>query len=575
MADQATPRSRRGESVLILLGISSLDKESTVAILRDGVLTFALSEERLTREKQQGGFPHRSLEAALAFERLAPEQIDAVAYPFLSGGDESRLILGCLARGAAGLPRALMRHPGSSLRHLYYFGRWSGKAILDHRRYHRELEAGLRRYGLHGKLRRIEHHEAHASSAYFASGFARALILTVDAYGSGLTTTLSLGEAGTIRRIHSVRFPHSMGMFYAQVTKALGFVPDRHEGKILGLAAYGKAGRLGAEVRARFIERGGTFEAPWLFDRLYVRGLARNHPREDLAAAWQENLERVLVRYVAHHLQAHRVDCVALAGGVAANVKLNQRIAETPGVSRVFVYPAMNDSGTAAGAALTVQASLAPLRPARLRDVFLGPAFTNGDVEAALAGRGLVTRRMADPGDEIGDLLARGKTVARCAGRMEYGPRALGNRSILYQAVDPRANQWLNEKLKRTEFMPFAPATLIEHAGRCYRNLDVAADAARFMTITYDCTDFMKQASPAAVHVDGTARPQLVDADTNPSFHAILTAYHRRTGIPSVLNTSFNIHEEPIVCSPADAVATFLSGDLDCLALGDLLVSRT
>ena len=468
-----------------------------------------------------------------------------------------------------------MRHPGSSLRHLYYFGRWSGKAIFDHRRYHRELEAGLRRYGLHGKLRRIEHHEAHASSAYFASGFARALILTVDAYGSGLTTTLSLGEAGTIRRIHSVRFPHSMGMFYAQVTKALGFVPDRHEGKILGLAAYGKPGRLGAEVRARFIERDGSFEAPWLFDRRYVRGLVRQHPREDLAAAWQENLEGVLVRYVAHHLEAHRVDCVALAGGVAANVKLNQRIAETPGVSRVFVYPAMNDSGTAAGAAMTVQASLAALRPARLRDVFLGPAFTDGDVEAALAGRGLVTRRMADPGDEIGDLLARGKTVARCAGRMEYGPRALGNRSILYQAVDPRANQWLNEKLRRTEFMPFAPATLIEHAGRCYRNLDVAADAARFMTITYDCTDFMKQASPAAVHVDGTARPQLVDADTNPAFHAILAAYHRRTGIPSVLNTSFNIHEEPIVCSPADAVATFLSGDLDYLALGDLLVSRS
>ena len=447
--------------------------------------------------------------------------------------------------------------------------------MFDHRRYHSELEAGLRRYGLHGKLRRVEHHEAHASSAYFASGFARALILTVDAYGSGLTTTLSLGEAGTIRRIHAVRFPHSMGMFYAQVTKALGFVPDRHEGKILGLAAYGKPGRLGAEVRARFIERDGTFEAPWLFDRRYVRGLARNHPREDLAAAWQENLEGVLVRYVAHHLQAHRVDCVALAGGVAANVKLNQRIAETPGVSRVFVYPAMNDSGTAAGAALTVQASLAALRPARLRDVFLGPAFTDGDVEAALAGRGLVTRRMADPGDEIGELLARGKTVARCAGRMEYGPRALGNRSILYQAVDPRANQWLNEKLRRTEFMPFAPATLIEHAGRCYRNLDVAADAARFMTITYDCTDFMKQASPAAVHVDGTARPQLVDADTNPSFHAILAAYHRRTGIPSVLNTSFNIHEEPIVCSPADAVATFLSGDLDYLALDDLLVSRS
>jgi len=181
---------------------------------------------------------------------------------------------------------------------------------------------------------------------------------------------------------------------------------------------------------------------------------------------------------------------------------------------------------------------------------------------------------MADAAEEIAELLILGKTVARCVGRMEFGPRALGNRSILFQAGDPRANRWLNEKLKRTEFMPFAPATLTEEAHRCYRNLEVAADAARFMTITYDCTEFMKQGSPAAVHVDGTARPQLVDRDTNPSFHAILTAYHRRTGIPSVLNTSFNIHEEPIVCTPSDAVATFLAGDLDYLVLDHLLVSR-
>ena len=258
-----------------------------------------------------------------------------------------------------------------------------------------------------------------------------------------------------------------------------------------------------------------------------------------------------------------------------ANVKLNQRIAETPGVSRVFVYPAMNDSGTGAGAAMVLRAAASGMRPIQLPDVFLGPGFSRRDVEEALSGRALATRRMADPGGEIAGLLAQGKTVARCAGRMEYGPRALGNRSILFQASDARANQWLNEKLKRTEFMPFAPATLAEEAHRCYRNLEVAADAARFMTITYDCTDFMKQASPAAVHVDGTARPQLVDRETNPSFHAILSAYHRKTGIPSVLNTSFNIHEEPIVCSPSDAVVTFLAGELDYLVMEDLLVSRS
>jgi carbamoyltransferase len=560
---------------VIVLGISALDKESTVSILRDGVLTFSLSEERLTREKQQGGFPERSLRAALAFEGIRPEDIQAVAYPFHGWTGEAGLILGCLARGAAAALRPAPHDEASGLQHLYYLGRWSGKAVLDHRRLHRELMAGLGRWGLADRLRRVEHHESHAASAYYASGFDRALVLTVDAYGSGLTTTLSVGEEGRLRRIHAVRFPHSMGMFYAQITKALGFVPDRHEGKILGLAAYGRVGDLAAMIRGRFVERNGTFESPRLFDRRYVADLARRHSREDLAAAWQHSLETIVGRYVRHHLERLRLDKVALAGGVAANVKLNQRIAEVPGVSRVFVYPAMNDSGTGAGAAMAVQAQSEGLRPSRLQDVFLGPPFSQRDVDVALAGRGLRARRMADPAEEIADLLAQGKTVARCAGRMEFGPRALGNRSILFQAGDPLANRWLNEKLKRTEFMPFAPATLSEEAHRCYLNLEVAADAARFMTITYDCTEFMKQASPAAVHVDGTARPQLVDRETNPSFHAILKAYHRRTGIPSVLNTSFNIHEEPIVCTPSDAVATFLAGDLDYLAIEDLLVSRS
>ncbi|HEV8376567.1 MAG TPA: carbamoyltransferase C-terminal domain-containing protein [Candidatus Polarisedimenticolia bacterium] len=560
---------------MIVLGISALDKESTVAILRDGRLTFALSEERLTREKQQGGFPRLSLRAALDFEGLEPGQIDAVAYPFFSWDRESRLILGCLGSTAKTIPRELGAGPGAAFRHLYYATRWSGKAILDHLRLNRELLAGLAQLGLAGKLRRVEHHEAHVASAYYASGFDRALILTVDAYGSGLTTTVSLGEGGTLRRIHSVRFPHSLGMYYAQVTKALGFVPDRHEGKILGLAAYGKAGALKQEVLARFIQRDGTFESRCLFDRGFAAEVVARHPREQVAAAWQEVLEKVVGDYLKPYLRRYRADCVALAGGVVANVKLNQRIAQTEGVSRVFVYPAMNDSGTGAGAAMVLQAETGGMRPARLPDVFLGPPFTERDVESALAGRGLRARRMGNPAEEIGELLAQGKTVARCAGRMEYGPRALGNRSILFHARDPRANQWLNEKLKRTEFMPFAPATLAEEAPRCYRNLEVAADAARFMTITYDCTDFMKQNSPAAVHVDGTARPQLVDEVTNPTFHAILSAYHRKTGIPSVLNTSFNIHEEPIVCSPSDAVQTFLAGDLDTLAIEDLLVTRS
>jgi carbamoyltransferase len=175
---------------------------------------------------------------------------------------------------------------------------------------------------------------------------------------------------------------------------------------------------------------------------------------------------------------------------------------------------------------------------------------------------------------QIARLIADGKVVARFNGRMEYGPRALGNRSILYHAMDPAVNQWLNKRLGRTEFMPFAPATLMEHASDCYLDLAGCEHAAQFMTLTFDCTEKMKQTSPAAVHVDGTARPQLVTDRSNPSFYKILKEYHALTGIPSVINTSFNMHEEPIVCTPEDGVRAFLQGNLDYLAIGDFLVEH-
>ena len=175
----------------------------------------------------------------------------------------------------------------------------------------------------------------------------------------------------------------------------------------------------------------------------------------------------------------------------------------------------------------------------------------------------------------VADRLARGQVVARCFGRMEYGPRALGHRSILYQTNDSSVNHWLNERLKRTDFMPFAPATLAEHADDCYQDLNGVRDTTRFMTVTVACKSSMAAKSPGAVHVDGTARPQIVDRETAPDFHAILSEYQARTGVPSLLNTSFNMHEEPIVCTPDDAIRAFLAGNLDWLALGDYMIEGT
>jgi carbamoyltransferase len=267
---------------------------------------------------------------------------------------------------------------------------------------------------------------------------------------------------------------------------------------------------------------------------------------------------------------------LAVAGGVFANVKFNQRIHELDEVDEFFVHPAMDDGGLSVGSALASLADHGAGEATRLcvemPGVYLGRDFGEQEIECAVNDAGVEGRRDPVIHEAIADLLARGEVVARFQGRMEYGPRALGHRSILYCTTDPSVNDWLNERLERTEFMPFAPATLAEHSARCFRGLAGAESTARFMTVTFECTEEMKRISPGVVHVDGTARPQLVDAETAPDLHRIVSAYHSKTGIPSVVNTSFNMHEEPIVHSPGDAIRAFLQGGLDHLAIGDWLV---
>ena len=233
----------------------------------------------------------------------------------------------------------------------------------------------------------------------------------------------------------------------------------------------------------------------------------------------------------------------------------------------------MGDGGCGTGAALAEFAGSLATR-SRINDVYLGPDYSANEIVEALKRAQLPFTHYQPIEPKIAMLLAAGKVVARFDGRMEYGPRALGHRSILYHAKEPAVNQWLNQRLGRTEFMPFAPATLYEHREACYKHIKGADYAAEFMTLTFDCTDEMKRDCPAAVHVDGTARPQLVSETGSPGFHRILTEYHKLSGIPSLINTSFNMHEEPIVCTPDDAIRAFLQGNLDCLAIGEFLVEH-
>jgi len=602
-----------------VLGISPLDKDSTVTFVEDGRILYAAGEERFTRVKLQDGFPWQSFQNGMEFTGWTAEDIDEVSYAFLPWDEETRLFTKSLEEEARWLGEtesadtqrqireALGRVPKRSqvipglgdpnermekglVKNLAYrvlaseslvsrnvarrgSDQWGQGASNYHKKWHEELENGLADLGLLPKLKRYEHHETHSANAYLTSGFDEAVIITLDGYGSGLAGSASLGRGGQIRRLHGVKYPHSLGTFYESVTSGLGFKPSRHEGKIVGLAAYGDPFILRDLLLSRFDQEPGDFRIKEANNVYFVRMLASQFPKIDVAAAYQHVLEVVATAYVAHYVKQTGVKNVVLSGGVVANVKLNQRIKEIPGVEKIFIHPDMGDGGCGTGAALLPfmqdGKSWAPVA-----DVYLGPSYSDKEIEEALRTARLPFDHYDTIEPKIAQLIASGKVVARFNGRMEYGPRALGNRSILYHAHEPEVNQWLNQRLGRTEFMPFAPATLNEHRHECYKNIDGAEYAAQFMTVTFDCTEKMRKDSPAAVHVDGTARPQLVTASSNPSFHAVLTEFHKLTGVPSVINTSFNMHEEPIVCAPDDAIRAFLQGNLEYLAIGPYLVAH-
>lgn len=602
-----------------VLGISPLDKDSTVTIVEDGRITYAAAEERFTRVKLQDGFPWHALDDALARTGTSIGEIDRVVYPFFTYDEETRLFERNLAKErqflteteagetAAEIEKAKARVPSRRdpvpgladpnekqakglLKSLAYkllasegvvsrnvakrgSERWGRDAAKFHFQWQQQLESGLAEVGLTDKLKRIEHHLSHSANAYYTSGFDQALIVTLDGYGSGLAGSINAGRDGKIERLHGLEYPHSLGTFYESVTSALGFKPSRHEGKIVGLAAYGDPEVIGDILRRRFVQNNGGFRIVETNNIYFARLLASEFPKIDVAAAYQRVLEEVAVAYVSKYVKKTGLKNLVLSGGVVANVKLNQRLREIDGIEGIFIHPNMGDGGCGTGAALAEFAGQAATRE-RINDVYFGPEYSEAAIVDALKRAQLLFTQYKPIEPKIAMLLAAGKVVARFDGRMEYGPRALGHRSILYHAKEPAVNQWLNQRLGRTEFMPFAPATLYEHREACYKNIKGAEYAAEFMTLTFDCTDQMIRDCPAAVHVDGTARPQLVSSTGSPGFHRILTEYHKLSGIPSLINTSFNMHEEPIVCTPDDAVRAFLQGNLDYLAIGDFLVEH-
>jgi carbamoyltransferase len=573
-----------------VLGLGT-EEDGGAAIVEDGRILAAVGEERLCRMKLAMGFPHGALREVLRLTNTRIDELDAV----LIGGERE-----IFAPGLAPFDGWFQYQPtsiGGKLKRIVapFSGLGQRIPLLErayyaalgpsfaHRR--REITRILREeHGVRCPITFVDHHLCHVTSAYFTSGFDDALVCSVDGGGDGKSAAIYAARGGKLEKLTETRAFDSLGNYYAYITHLCGFKAMRHEGKITGLAAHGDPKYVPLlrtfidEHDGRLVNHGGAVFAGAI--KQLQAQLPKGWTREDLAASIQRHFEDVTRRLVGHWARKTGLRKIALAGGVFANVRVNEEIRLLPETDEVFIHPGMADVGLPVGAALaaclpgtlaqTMRADTTPLR-----DVYFGPDISDAEIDAAMAKHGLVAETLTQPlADEIAELLISGHVVARAAGRMEYGPRALGNRTIMYQPSDPAVNDWLNANLRRTEFMPFAPAVLHEERAQCFGDMTGGEHAAEFMTMTYHCTPWMQERMGGVVHIDGTARPQLVRRDRNPEFHEIISAFYRRTGLPAVINTSFNMHEEPIVCSADDAIRAFLDGNLDYLNLGTRLLKH-
>ncbi len=554
---------------MILLGIAD-NHDSGAAVLVDGRIASAVNQERLDRVKNSGAFPWAAIDEAIRVAGIRERDVDRVVFgtaftpsaalralPRLhagarDGGTFSPLLHGYLVYQSA------LRKLG-----LHALEIDASRALLARRLQARNLPTD--------ELALLDHHTAHAEGAWRTWHRDPALVITLDAMGDGTTATVAVGRAGQLEERWRQSGLAGIGTFYGKVTEYLGFRPNRHEGKVTGLAAMAEpppelVAHMGRRVRfvgpgflrvsARRPDR--RTDAFWSFlDRF---------SREEVAAAAQRVLEDAVTAFVQSWIDQTGIHHVAVAGGIFANVKLNAAIARLPAVRELWVMPHMGDGGLALGAALGAAGAV----PTALPDAYLGPEYGESDLYKAMKRSGAAFRRYEEGGDveRVARLLAEGKVVARLAGRMEWGPRALGHRSVFARPHERAVHDRLNALLGRSEFMPFAPVVRAEDAPRWFEGLDAAPRAARFMTVAFPATEEFRRLAPAAVHVDGTARPQVLDRATDPALHDLLGRVGELTGAPVLINTSFNLHEEPIVCTPSDAVRAYEAAGLDALWMG-------
>ncbi|OCX53004.1 hypothetical protein BEL04_01420 [Mucilaginibacter sp. PPCGB 2223] len=592
---------------MYVLGLSGYYHDSAACLIKDGAILAAAQEERFTRIKNDAAFPQKSIEYCLAYAGIRLSDVDHIVFyekPFLKF---ERLLETFLSSAPYGI-RPFLKAMPIWLKEKLYFKKMLVNAL---RRIDQEWRPG------EGQLLFCKHHQSHAASAFYASPFSSAVILTVDGVGEWETTSVSIGAGHHIQPDCYIAFPHSLGLLYSAFTYHLGFKVNCDEYKVMGLAPYGKPVYLDIIFDELVdMKSDGSFQLNMKYFN-YTTGLtmtskhfdvlinaARRHPDEpisqkhmDIAASIQTAAEQIMLKITTALYAKHRIENLCLAGGVALNCVVNSKILKLSGFKNIWVQPAAGDAGGALGAALAVYHQYLDNKRLntsqdRMQNSLLGPECTTNQVLQALNASGLAYEKYEKRQlySTIASEIAGGKVVGYFNGRMEFGPRALGARSILADARNPEMQSLLNQKIKfRESFRPFAPAVLEEFADD-YFDLGVKSP---YMLMVGDVRSDKRIADqqqgetnvpsikrarsviPAVTHVDYSARLQTVNATDHPDFYQLIRTFFELTGCPMLINTSFNRMDEPIVCTPQDALDCFLGTGIDILVISEFLVRKS
>ncbi len=572
-----------------ILGVFHSYSDPSAALMIDDKVIAFVEEERLLRIKHAVGyFPARAIEFVLKKANMTIDDIDVIVQPW----DCNKYDSGQMQKVYDEINK---RYPTTEEDIAYQKSHISALSVSSQSSI---ILKNLRRLFGDKEFPPIEfvnHHLSHACMAYFHSGMDECLVLTIDGSGEATTTAWWHAKDGKLKLLKEVQIPHSLGWFYSAFTEYLGFRAYDGEYKVMGLAAYGEHdpelnekiskiiwydGNGGFELDPMILIRGKRSYSYYYSDNL-VKFLGRS-PRSksediskwhiNLAFEVQKKLEEIVFSMTKYWIERTGVRKLAISGGVGLNVKMNGNLFMSDMIEDIFIHPLCADTGTPIGGALAYLYNQGnELKIEGLPDVYYGPEYSSEEIEKILLSCKLDFSKEVDICKSAAKLIAEGKVVGWFQGKMEGGPRALGNRSILADPRDVASRDKVNAVIKFREFWrPFCPSMTEEGAKRYF----IKFTRAPFMIITFHATDIAKKEIPAVVHVDGTVRPQIVEEDTNPLYHRLIKEFEALTGVPCVLNTSFNIKGEPIVCSPHDAIRTFSATGLDALAIGDFLIVK-